>query len=201
MTQGLGQGHRSIPLDHRLDLGFLESATSPLPAFRIRRHLAAFLIEEHPVARRGASPVLRIFRIVEGFAQHPAEAVARPLASPPARDGLGVTAPAVVLRIRDESGPDRVEVDVGGDREQGALVVFDEDALESPFPKRPGAVEALVHVEGEAHFQLLEEAGKIPAASFVAGEDLAVPGLVSRESGAFQFLPDAFDRLAVVEQR
>ena len=72
--------------------------------------------------------------ILEGFAEHHPQTLASPLRAPPARHRLRVAAPAVVFGLGDESGPDRIEVDVSRDRKQGLLAVLDEDALVAAFP-------------------------------------------------------------------
>jgi len=57
-----------------------------------------------------------------------------------------------------------IQIDGVRNLQQGLFVALDQHALGSSFPKRPGALEAFVHVEGEAQLHILEEKPQIPTA-------------------------------------
>jgi hypothetical protein len=87
-----------------------------------------------------------------------------------AGEGFGVAAPAVVLGVEDDASADRVEVDVGGDGEEGGASAVDEDAFEAFFPEGAAALVAGVEPLGEALFEHLHEGGEIEHAGVEGGE-------------------------------
>src|SRR6516162_6834043 len=71
-------------------------------------------------------------------------------------NSLGVTAVAVILGIRTQTGPDRVELDVCSHGGQ-CLTPFKEDTLESFGPEYPVAVVTLVVPLGKSAFEFFDK--------------------------------------------
>src|SRR5690606_29976253 len=144
-------------------LGFCESNPPALAASLVGNPLPPFLIEKKPVARRGAPPVVLETAILQGLAEYRAQPAAGQLRPAPARAGLRVAAPAVVLGCFHQARPHRIHVDEGRNPEQRPYEVLDQDTLVASLPERSGTVEAFVHVEGHAQLQLFEEEGEVAA--------------------------------------
>ena len=80
----------------------------------------------------------------------------------PATNSFAVAAETVVNRVGDDSGTNRVQIDVESHGEECALLAFHDDAAEAFFPEGPFSVVVPVVKGAEALFERLHEVREVP---------------------------------------
>ena len=119
---------------------FRRKTLAERPALGIKALLLALNVQALPVFRLRLAPRKRA--TTERCLHEAPQAMPGFLV---ATHGSSVTAVPVVLRIRHHAGADWVQINICGNREQGILAAFDQDALEPLLPERaattfPGVV-------------------------------------------------------------
>src|SRR5262249_10920711 len=122
-------------------------------------HFAAFVMQDAAVGlcRPRAAPA------IDWFAECLAQATLR---STTAAKGLGVTAPAVVFRVLDQSRTHGIEIDVSSHRTQCLPLALDQHALEAIHPQRALAPASFVKPAAKALLHLFNEQRKIAETLF-----------------------------------
>ena len=160
----------------------------------------AFSIQQEAVGGSGLFPVFGV--ILPADAGSEVEDASEAGASPGVpRHGGGVAAPTVFLDALDDPGAQGIEIDIGGDREEGLFVAFDQDAGEAILPQSAFSPVAAVEPDAEALFELLHEGGEVAHLAAVAVENLLLPLGMGACGGPFELGVESIGTVLSVESR